>query len=200
MEFADKGKDACSETERSAFPITIRWDHSLADCLESLGSERGIITKVEVNVALEHAIRIERGPAATAHIVALVGALPRELNARPAITIHGAAVKFPDHRDEAQIAEAIIIELDEAGLDQIDGLLISVVHLGNTPPAYDARSLGHAASVAARSAAPAVLSEPADKPPLAYADGYCLGLIKHYHPLTPDGAGGTEATVPAALG
>ena len=69
---------------------------SLADSAESLGSERGIITKVEVDVALEHAIRVERGPAAAAHIVALVGALTRELNARPAIMIGVAAVEFSD--------------------------------------------------------------------------------------------------------
>jgi len=57
------------------------------DSVEPLGAERGIITKVEVDVTLERAIGVERGPAATAHVVALVGALPRELDARPAITI-----------------------------------------------------------------------------------------------------------------
>ena len=67
------------------------------------------------------------------HIVTLVGALPRELDAQPAITIRVAAVEFSRHRDEAQIAEAIIIELDKAELDQINGLLIPVVHLGDTP-------------------------------------------------------------------
>lgn len=30
-----------------------------------------------------------------------------------------------------------------------------------------------------------VLAEPADNPPLADADEYCLGLIKHYHSLAP---------------
>ena len=81
-------------------------------------------------MTLERAIGVERGPAAAAHIVALVGALPRELNARPAITIRLAPVEFSRHRDQAQTAEAVIIELDEAGLDQIDGLLIPVLHLG----------------------------------------------------------------------
>ena len=101
--------------------------------MESIGSERGIVTKVEVDVALECAIGAEPGPAAAAHIVTLVGALPRELDAQPAITIRVAAVEFSRHRDEAQIAEAIIIELDKAELDQINGLLIPVVHLGDTP-------------------------------------------------------------------
>ncbi len=87
-------------------------------------------------MTLERAIGIERGPAAAAHIVALVGALPRELNARPAITIRVAVVEFSRHHDEAQTAEAVIVELGEAGLDQIDGLLIPVIHLGDTPPAY----------------------------------------------------------------
>jgi hypothetical protein len=129
-------------------PSRLLRDRSRDDYVESLGSERGIVTKVEVDVALEHAIGVERGPAATAHIVALVGALPRELNAWPAITIRVAAVEFSRDRYEAQLAEAVIIELDEAGLDQIDGFLIPVVHLGDTPPAYDARALGHATRVA----------------------------------------------------
>ena len=60
------------------------------DSVEPLGAERGIITNVEVDVTLERAIGVERGPAATAH----VGALPRELDARPAITICVAAVEF----------------------------------------------------------------------------------------------------------
>lgn len=30
-----------------------------------------------------------------------------------------------------------------------------------------------------------MLAEPADDPPLADADEYCLGLIKHYHSLAP---------------
>jgi hypothetical protein len=66
-------------------------------------------------MTLERAIGVERGPAAAAHIVALVGALPRELNARPAITIGIATVEFSRHHDEAQTAEAVVIELDEAG-------------------------------------------------------------------------------------
>jgi hypothetical protein len=125
-------------------------DSSLDDCVESFGSERGIVTKVEVDLALKRAIGVERGPTTAAHIVALVGALPGELNARPAITIRIAAVELSRHRDEAQLTEAVIIELDEAGLDQIDGLLIPVVHLGDTPPANDARALGHATRIAAR--------------------------------------------------
>src|SRR5271170_1644406 len=84
------------------FTSSRRPDRSLDDCVESLGSERRIVTKVEVDVALERAISAERGPAAAAHIVALVGALPRELAARPAITIRVAVVEFFRHRDEAQ--------------------------------------------------------------------------------------------------
>jgi hypothetical protein len=68
------------------------------------------------------------GSAATARVVALVGALPRELDARPAITIRVAAVEFSRHRDEAQFAETVLIELDETGLHQVDGLLIPVAH------------------------------------------------------------------------
>ena len=90
-------------------------DYSPEDCEETLGPERGNIALVEVDVALDRAIGDERGPAATAHIVALVGALPRELNTRPAITIRVAAVEFSRHHDEAQAAEAVITKLDEAG-------------------------------------------------------------------------------------
>ena len=43
-----------------------------------------------------------------------------------------------------KFAETVLIELDEDGLHQVDGLLIPVVHLCDTPPASDARALGHA--------------------------------------------------------
>jgi hypothetical protein len=59
---------------------SFRWSPSGAasreDSAEPLGAKRGIITEVEVDVTLERAIEVERGPAATAHVVALVGALP----------------------------------------------------------------------------------------------------------------------------
>jgi len=80
-----------------------------------LGAERGIITKVKVDVTLERALGVERGPATTAHVVALVQALPRELNARPVITIRVSAVEFSRHRNEAQSAETFLTELDKAG-------------------------------------------------------------------------------------
>jgi hypothetical protein len=48
-------------------------------------------------------------------------ALPRKLGPRLAITIRVAAVEVPRHHDEAQAAEAVLAELDEAGLDQVDG-------------------------------------------------------------------------------
>jgi len=120
---------------------------------EPLGAEPGFITEVEVDVALERAVEVERCPAAAARVVALVGALPRELDPRLAVTIRVAAVEVPRHHDETQAAEAVLAELDEAGLDQVDGLLIPVVHLCDTPPASDARTPGHATRLAARGAA-----------------------------------------------
>jgi hypothetical protein len=69
------------------------------DSVEPLGAKRGIIAEVEVGVTLERAIGVERGPATVAHVVTLVGALPRELDARPAITIRDAAVEFSRYRD-----------------------------------------------------------------------------------------------------
>jgi hypothetical protein len=53
-----------------------RADYCPDGTVEPLGAERGIITKVKVDVAPERAIGIERGPAATAHLVALVRTLP----------------------------------------------------------------------------------------------------------------------------
>jgi hypothetical protein len=61
--------------------------------------------------------------------------LPRELDPRPAVAIGVAEVEFPRHHDETQAAETVLIEFDEAGLDQVDGLLVPVVHLRDTPPA-----------------------------------------------------------------
>src|ERR1700759_1369203 len=116
--------------------------------VEPLGAKRGIITKVEVDVAFERAVGVEGGPAAATHLVALVSTLPGELDPWPASTIRVAVVKPPRHHDETQAAEAVRVEFDEARLDQVDGLLIPVVHLRDTPPANDARTLGHAMRLA----------------------------------------------------
>ncbi|MGH3192553.1 MAG: PIN domain-containing protein [Streptosporangiaceae bacterium] len=56
---------ACLSTS-SAFS----WDRSPDEPVESLGSERGIITKVEVDVTLKRAVRVERGPAAAFKLLA----------------------------------------------------------------------------------------------------------------------------------
>jgi len=79
---------------------------------------------------------------------------PCHENSTPGLPSRSASRQssFSRHHDETQLAEAGFIELDEAGLDQINGLLIPVVHLGDTPPANDARALGHATRVAARKA------------------------------------------------
>jgi hypothetical protein len=63
-------------------------------CIWLFGAERGIITKVEVDMTPERAIGVEHVPATTAHVVALVGAMPGELHARPATAIRVAAVEF----------------------------------------------------------------------------------------------------------
>jgi hypothetical protein len=77
---------------------------------------------------------------------------------------------FSRHHNEAQAAEAVIIELDEARLDQIDGLLVPVVHLGDTPPAHDARTLGHATRVSARGAAAfEAIARWATRPPMSFS-------------------------------
>jgi hypothetical protein len=79
--------------------------------IKPLGAERGIITKVKVDVALECAIGVERGPAATAHLVALVAlvrTLPRKLGPWPAITIRVTVVKLSRHHDETQATEAVL--------------------------------------------------------------------------------------------
>jgi len=115
---------------------------------EPLSVKRGIVTKVEIDVAIERAIGVERGPAATAHLIALVRAMPRELDPWLAITIRVAVVKLSRHHDETQAAEAVLTEFDEAGLDQVDGRLIPVIHLRDTPTACDARTLGHALTLA----------------------------------------------------
>ena len=43
--------------------------------------------------------------------------------------------------------------MDVPGLDQVDGFLIPIVHLGNTPAADDPLATGHAMRVAAQRAA-----------------------------------------------
>src|SRR5271155_3351709 len=98
-------------------PSRLRRGRSPGGFVEPLGAEPGIVAEVEVDVALERAVGVERGPAAAARVVALVGALPRELGPRLAVTVRVAAVEVPRHHDETQAAEAVLTELDEAGLD-----------------------------------------------------------------------------------
>lgn len=90
------------------------------DSAEPVSAEPGIITEVDEDVSLERAIGAERGPTAPARLVALVRALPRELDTQPAARIRVTPVEFSRYRDEAQFSETIITELDEAGPRQVE--------------------------------------------------------------------------------
>jgi hypothetical protein len=57
-------------------PSWLRRGRSQGGFVEPLGAEPGIVTEVKIDVALEPAVGVERGPAAPARVVALVGALP----------------------------------------------------------------------------------------------------------------------------
>jgi hypothetical protein len=49
-----------------------RTGHSSDDPVEPLAAERGLIAEMEAGVALERAFGVERDPATTTHVVALV--------------------------------------------------------------------------------------------------------------------------------
>ena len=85
---------------------------------------------------------VERGPAAAVTSSPWSEPCHETQPPRFPIAFRFAAVEFSLYHDEAQTAEAVIIEFDEAGLDEIDGILIPVVHLGDTPLAHVARALG----------------------------------------------------------
>src|SRR5207249_12081612 len=99
------------------------------DSVEPLGAERGIITKVEVDVALERASGVERDPAATARIVALVGSLPLERDRQPAIPSLGPVVQSSRPRHEAPFSVTVLLDVDQAETDHVDGLAIPATHL-----------------------------------------------------------------------
>src|SRR5258708_22335046 len=73
-------------------------------------------------------------PAAPADLITLVITLPAELHAATSAALR-AAVHPPPDDDETELAGPAVTELDEAGLHQVDGLLVPHVHLHDPPPA-----------------------------------------------------------------
>src|SRR5260221_10733853 len=96
---------------------------------------------MEVDAAAQRAVAPQHGPSTAGHRVALVVALPRELNTRTAVARRVAAIDLTFDGDESEAACALLVELDEGGADQVQVIPIPELHLHDSPPTRDVRHL-----------------------------------------------------------
>ena len=87
---------------------------------------------VKVDVPGQSAILLEIHPASTARGIALVVAVPGEVDAGPAVPLPVPAVHPPIDGYEAELT-ALALELDEGGPEEINRLLVPDVHLRDAP-------------------------------------------------------------------
>jgi hypothetical protein len=92
-------------------------------------------------MTLDHRVIDKSRPAASADLVALVDALPGELDTGLAVPLDRAAVQPTADGDETELAGAVLGELDEARLDQVDDVAVPPAHL-HDPPATGQRRDG----------------------------------------------------------
>jgi hypothetical protein len=87
--------------------------------------EGRVVAEVEVDVPVQRTVRVQHRPASAARGRGVVVPLPREFHFWPVVARRVPAVELAVNRDEAELAESVVAELDEAGLDQVDGVLIA---------------------------------------------------------------------------
>ena len=85
----------------------------------------------------------EHRPAAAADLVAFVAAFPGELDAGSSLAGGLAAVHQPLDRDESELPGPVMVELDEPGLHQVDGVGVPQLHRYDPPSAREARQVRH---------------------------------------------------------
>jgi hypothetical protein len=94
---------------------------------------------MEEQLALDRLVIDKHGPAATRDLVTLVPAFPTELDTGPTVQLSRSAVQSASDRDEPKLTAAVLGELDETRLDQVDGVLVPVAHLHDPPPTDQSR-------------------------------------------------------------
>ena len=105
--------------------------------------EARVVAEVEEDPPIERAVLGEGRPATTGDLVALVAALPGELDAGPPVTGRLAAVHPPVDDDEPEPPGPVAIELDERGCHQVDGVGVPQLHRYDPPPAGEVRHPRH---------------------------------------------------------
>jgi hypothetical protein len=91
---------------------------------------------VDEQVSLERDLINHSGPAPPADLIALVHAVPAELDADAAVAFGTAAVHPATEGDEAELAGPVPGELDEAGFKEVDRIAVPHVHLHDPPSAH----------------------------------------------------------------
>jgi hypothetical protein len=124
----------------SAVGLKISDGRAFAPPLGSDRVEAGVVAQVEVEVTAQRAVGFQRRPAATAGRIALVEALPRELDSRASFARSLSPVHSGLDGDEAEAAQGVRLELDESGGDEVNGVPVPEVHVHDPPPPYDAHA------------------------------------------------------------
>jgi hypothetical protein len=82
----------------------------------------------------EGTIFSQRCPAAPAHRIAFVVALPAELDTSHPVDPSLVTVEPTFNGDEAEATGTVATEFDEGGLDEVQGVTVPEVHLLDSPP------------------------------------------------------------------
>lgn len=94
---------------------------------------------MEVDMSARGTILFKPGPAATTGRFAVVVTEPGELNAREPVPLPVDAVHPTSHSDELELTLPALVELDERRADQVDIILIPLIHFGYAPCSRDVR-------------------------------------------------------------
>src|SRR5207245_2344300 len=86
-----------------------------------------------------HRVAIDARPGATTGRIPLIEAGPRELQDGRAVVHGDAVVDRRADRDQLHLPQALAVEADVSGHDEVERLLIPHLRLYDSPPALDQR-------------------------------------------------------------
>src|SRR5512134_548684 len=102
--------------QHSASPTTLA--HRAGFSISAHSSERRVITLMEIDPAGQYTGPFDNRPAPTACLIRIVRPAPRELDDGLAFPLGEAAVCPTPRRNEAELAHAVLIELDIRGAEE----------------------------------------------------------------------------------